>query len=635
MSTKTAFPKAVALFTLPNNPEPSARFRQRFNAVAQELKIGLEWVRDEKDPLAVNADELKIAATDLKKYKSTQPTPKIFNDALVTDVRKVLTEVERQRLKKVEESARFHKRVAYRAPLENLNRAERKAVELFQMEVKPPLNRIVQKQEDPSAPMLGAWLVHHGDYYSQILFGRFHRDVCAEPFSSDMACSLAPFFPDLPAISGMMGPGVTLEKFLELGKTLSPSAEELRPTTLLELKDGKIIATPLPLHPQFREDHLELAAALEKIATLNVDGDALDPKLRDQLKKWALFFRTGKARDEAIAAQATIDAGEGGGMLRVHIGPSESYWADNTKFPYLLQVGIRNPKVMAEMSQGSDLFPELEASLAGIPSYTPRKLSTRGGFADPIYQAITGGFFETFSSREPLGNNFPNYEGYHAEGSNRFIVMEGMEETAPQIKTILSRLLDEDVSSLENHHLTYGTVDHESGHLLGPQRSHITPSGKKMGAVFGIHWGSADEPKADLTEVVKIRLALQKGRITEEEAVSCLKGYLGWSLSNRYKGKKAFPDMTDHYFGHLLEVGYYFQTGALSLVHGKIHADWKKLLETGHDLWRKIIAFQAAGDLKGFLDFSRETVARIPDEADRIILEASKDMPMMFIERHL
>ncbi len=629
--------------SLPEDPQPSIRLRKRFNDVAKELGIGLEWTKDDQDFLVVNPDEVLVKSEFLAKYGLKEKILTLFNPQLTRDIRNIFSEVERQRLDAVNKSALIHKRISYRAPLENLNKAEQKAVELFQAKVKSPLSRIEARQHDPHAPELNDYMVDHGDYYSKILFSRFHKDNCAGPFVADEKCSLFPFFPDQAPINGMIAPTISMEEFQALGAKLPVNAEELRPTTILS-KDaqGKIISTPIPLDAAFKSDHLELAKALDEIASLSIGGDHLDPGLSSQLKKWAQFFRTGDAQDEAAAAQATIDAGESGGMLRVHLGPSESYWDDNTKFPYLLQVGVRDPKLVAELAHGKGTFLELEKSLSDIQNYKPRELSSRGGFADPIYQAITGGFIESFPIREPAGNNFPNYEGYKIEGSNRFILLDALLPAISGTKTVMGRLFDEDFSKWNaEKYIIRDVVDHESGHLLGPQRGHITPSGQKMGAVFGKHWGSADEAKADLTASQRVRVDYEAGRLSEAEAKNYWRASMSFHMGNRYKGKAAFDSdkLTDHYYGHMIQVGQYFKTGALTLVsvHGekKLHIDYKKMSEVSTALWRTIISFQASGNLEGFLKLGKTLVASIPEEADKMILEAGKDQPISFVERHL
>lgn len=642
----------LSIFTVPEGFSTSNRFRDRFNAVAKDMKIGLRWNEDLKEIYKVNVDELEVLADFQQKYGLKGNHPTQWNDALIKDTLAVLNEMERIRLSAVEKSALLHNRIPFRGNLESLTPAERKAVELFHDKVKPVLDRIEARQHDLNADILAQWMKKNGgDYYSHILFERFRKDNCAGYYGAlvgEPTCSLFPFYPDQPMINGMIDAGITLEDFTKMGQSWSPTAEEGRPTTVLEKDGDKVKAIPLPLHPRFKADHQELAKSLDEIAALDID-----PMLKDQMKKWAKFFRTGSAKDEALAVQATIDAGESKSNLRVHIGPSESYWDDNTKFPYLLQVGLKDPELSKKLEAGSKNFQVMETSLNDIPYYQARALSSRGGFADPIYQVVTGGFIESFPIREPLGNNFTNYSGYAefgVQGSNRFILMDGLLSAADQIKVAMTRVMDDEglAGWDARHYIIENVVGHESGHLLGPQRDHVTPNGQKMGAIFGAHWGRADEPKADLTALQQTRVEYEENRISWAETVSRLRGMVGMSFSNRYKGKAAFAAgvsdpkklLPAHYYGHMMEVGYYFKTGAFSLTTNqegqkRIHVDYDKILKSSKELWRTIIAFQAAGDVKGFLEFGNSLPTYIPDAADKLIIDANKDLPMFFIERHL
>lgn len=624
--------KVVPSFTLPANARPSERYRQRFNDVAKELKIDAQWVKDETNPLVIDAEEIQSASS----YSEE-------------DIRKVLAEVEQRRLKSVEASALYHKRIPFRAPLELLNPVERRAVELFAEKIKPALDRIDAQSHDSHALELADTMQLSGDYYSKILFARLHRDTCAGiEFMKDPACSLFPFYPDQPPLNGMIDPAIakSSEEFSALVKQWKPEDERLRATTLLSKNgNGEIIATPIVSHPAYKKDHQDLAWVLVEIAGLNVGGDRLDPQVQKQLLAWARFFQTGTAEDEAAAVQATIDAGEGGGNLLINLGPAESYWDDNVKLSYLLQVGVKDPSMQARFGQQSALFQTLENSLTGMENYTPRQLSTRGGFANPMYQAVTGGFWETFSVREPIANSYPNHDYPTVEGTNRFISMEGTEAAAGQLKIALSRLLDEDVSGWDAQKLfTELIVDHESGHLLGPQTQHEIPNLGKVGVVFGPSYMATEEAKADLTAAATTRLLYQRGELKWDQVRERVQTNLAMSMSNRYKGKAAFASgLQAHYYGHMLEVGHWFQTGALTLVEveqngmkeKRIHVDYEKILESSWNLWRTLIQFQASGDVNGFKALGTEAVSHIPDEADAMILKANADLPMFFIERHL
>lgn len=606
-------------------PHPSARYREVFNATARELGLPYRWTRDEDNPNAIDPAELDG-------YQGSA-----FDDATARDLKTVLKTIEERRLEHVEKSFLYHKRYPFRAPLERLSPVERRAVEHFAHKVKPLLSRIEAVQNDPEAPAQQAWMKDYGDYYSGLLFERYHREQLAGPLASEPAASLFPFFPDQPEINGMIGPGITLEDFRCLAASLPPDADELRPTTaLFRDEEGAIACQAWPLHPSVREEHRALAKELEAAAELEVEGEQLDPAVQRQLKAWARFFRYGSRDAEAAAVQASIDAGESGGNLRIHLGPSESYWPDNTKFPYLLQVGVRIPEIQEELSEWKETFPPVERSLEGIPHYAPRELSLRGGFAEPLYQALTGGFIETYSGREPRGNNFPNYN-YGTEGSNRFIVMEALPPLAQQSRRVFDRVVENSLS-LESydHHIVLFATGHESGHLIGPQRDHVTPEGR-MGTVFGELWGKIEEPKADLTALEMVRHRYRAGEIDRAERDSFLAAALGYMLT-LYASKEKFEagDAPPHYYGYTLEIGHFFQAGALEMApSGKLEVEYDRLADSAHDLWRRLITFQAAGDVEGFRSFARQCGESIPEAADALILTSQEPGQDYYVERHL
>jgi len=632
--------RVIPPFTLPENPQPSERYRKQFN----ENKVGIIWEKDTHNPLVVDADEIKLSDVAQKAY-NTKEHVTAFNSVLAKDIRGIMDAVEAKRLARVETSALFHKRIVYRGPIELLSPVEQKAAYLLDSKVAPLINHIESIQEDPNANAQASYMASYGDYYSKILYSRFMNDTCAgfDAYIIDPTCSLFPFFPDRSPINGMIASDISMADFKKLGQTLPANAEELRPTTVLSRDaNGKIQSTPLPLYSPVKELHQKLAAALLEVAALQVDGQGLNSKVQDQLRKWAQFFTTGSAADEKAAMQATIDAGEvDGGLFRVHIGPSESYWDDNTKFPYVLQVGVRDPQSMQKLSAIAKLFPKLESSTQ-IPNYKPRNLSTRGGFADPMFHLTTAGFLRTFAITEPAGNNIPNYS-YGTEGSNRLIWLDSLQSGLTRSKEQLGLLLvDEKLPEHNDFQVVIEyVVNHESGHLLGPQRSHITPNGQQMGAIFGAHWGDADEPKADLTNAVVTKMKIDAGDLTIETAKPMLRKIAGYSLLRYRKGKDAFlaGKLRDHTYGAVLEIAFFFKEGAMKLVNTKkgqrIKIDYPKLLAAAIKLREAIMTFQANGDLAGYQKFGQDVVSAMPKLADKMIHGLIDKNKFTFVERHL
>lgn len=565
--------------------------------------------------------------------------PDAFQPQLKADVTRVLQEVEKERLSLLKKSASLHEHLPFRAPFEQLRPVEQAAVKLLYNRVKPLIDKIEANQHTPQAPAQAAWIDKHGEPEAKQLFARFHHDQMAGPLYYDERASLLPTFPEAPPINGMIDPSISLDEFSAMAAKVGAQADEMRPTTMLTKSNGQILSHPIAQDARFRADHLALAQCMQDLSSLEVGGQKLDDKTRQQFSAWATYFRSGSREDEARAVQASIDAGESDSLLRVHLGPSESYWADNVKFPYDLQVGVRDPKIQADMKSSTQQFLEVEQSLADIPNYQPRPVKTRGGFADPIYQIFTGGFVETFYAREVKGVNFPNYPYVGVEGSNRFMLLEAMAPVGGHAREIAQRLLDRVPGKLEETETMYCAY-HESGHLLGPQRSHITPSGVTMGLVFGSDWGAAEEPKADLNVIEMISLRARDGSISQEDKRTHLEAATNILLSF-YPGKHLFEEgkATDHYYGYLLQAGYLLQKGAISLVQTpegeRLHINPDKVESASHELFKKLITFESMGQRDEFLAFGRSVIESIPTKVDDMIIKAQGEYRPYFVDHQV
>jgi hypothetical protein len=73
-----------------------------------------------------------------------------------------------------------------------------------------------------------------------------------------------------------------------------------------------------------------------------------------------------------------------------------------------------------------------------------------------MYQAVTGGFVETFG-REPKGNNYPNYP-YGTEGSNRFIPLETYPSFAAPMRGLLEKVTDLPIGRYDDEELITRTA---------------------------------------------------------------------------------------------------------------------------------------------------------------------------------
>lgn len=632
--------QGITLFPLPSDPAPSANFRAQFNAIAgpkteqnpDGLDLGIEWTSDRKNPLAVDAKELRIAADKLNAYGATAATPTNYTVQLQHAVTAVLQKLEAKRRERVQAGIASVDWVIVPVATDQLTPAERTAARQIVERVFPIVDRVNARENDPRNPAYTAWMKQNGAEYaggaSMRVYARMQRGVCPGiPAGFNPACSTLPFFPENPPINGMIDPKISAKEFKALAKKLSataPGDELLRPSTIItKQRGGKYLAVPTPLHPAYRADFQAMASELTAVATL----PDLDAAFANQCRALAQYFRTGSAQDEARAAQATIDAGDSRSNLRMELFPSESYWSDNTKFPLLGMVGVRDRNMQQTLDLIKSVWPTLETKIfSGIPHFTPRAtVSARGGVADVVRQLATAGYLRSFPV-QPAGWNFPNYQQYAKrwalEGSNRYVAVDTLEQSVDSIVTIAQRMLGK---TLEPKHiiqyLALFVGAHEAGHLLGVLRDHITPSGVPLGTAFGDHWAQAEEPKADLLVLAIARLLKEEGKL-DAAAYHSIVEISSLRIFGRMYGdrgnKKTFfaKNIQDHLFGAVMTAGYGFQQKAYRWDGAKIIIDDDAVAAAGEALLRKIVTFQAAGDVDGFMQFATDCVTAIPDAAD-------------------
>jgi hypothetical protein len=653
---------------------PSARYAAAFNTVSAQQKAGifmdpsrLAGARSLNDVMIVHqgakfligeAPDIEMVVHRIAKARFGEG-PSFQNQLAV--MKQVVGGVEEGRRALVEESANYHQHDKRTPPPEMwalLNRTEQAAVRLFKSKVAPIIARIEARQQNHNARALEAAMAKDDvGEPSRRIFSRIRNDLLVgAQYQGKPLGSLHPAFPDRVGMNGMIGPGWSAKRFAEKAATLDPHHEMLRPTTVVE-DDGTVI--PISQHEDFKDDYQALAEALDVIATLKIGTDRLNPKVVKQLKLWRNFYRSGTAIDEALAVQATIDAGEeDAGLLRIHIGPSESYWADAKKFPELLMVGIRDPKLARKMKERQQAFLALEASLTGIANYTPRTLSLRGGYADPMWTMVTAGFIYTFQYGEPMALNFPNYPYPGVEGTNNLIMTDVALSAIKRAQFALANVLKVNRQPTREElyvALINFVVAHETGHSSGPQRQHKVPDGRNMADAFNGEkpsgWGDSDELKADMTAAAQTAL-LSRADIPELRAVWELLGdtsisrevvendviaLLGSSLSKKYKGKELFMDGTlvNHAFGTMVQVSYLWKSGALTREGDRLRLDFDKALAAMHELRREIIKFQAVGDAKGYYAFAHAAVEALPDEIDELLLRLTQGEKDYFVDREL
>ena len=268
---------------------------------------------------------------------------------------------------------------SYGAVLETLTPAKRAWFEA----VKDPLTEasldIYGGQVHPEYELNEAWMASEADLYSKLHFARV-RETQANwlpshltPYGYASAAdarqydSVLPWFPDLPGMESAMWPiDMTEEEFAYLTKNYDPQHPILQPYTVVEratpeeveriqvitktnrsnepmewivqgLEGRKYKVTNIAFHNRFRPHFLRVAQVLRENADIEIDGDRLDPSFKEYTLVMADAFENGQF-EKLLSA----DMAQTSGNLFFTFFPHEGYWSDNTKFPWLMEIGIRD-----------------------------------------------------------------------------------------------------------------------------------------------------------------------------------------------------------------------------------------------------------------------------------------------------
>lgn len=132
----------------------------------------------------------------------------------------------------------------------------------------------------------------------------------------------------------------------------------------------------IAFHERFRPHFLRVAQVLRENAPIEIDGDTLDPSFKEYTLVMADAFENGQF-EKLLAA----DMAQTSGNLFFTFFPHEGYWSDNTKFPWMMEIGIRDGAFKNEALIHAQAFQWLEEKTARIIqttglSYEPRLMNS-------------------------------------------------------------------------------------------------------------------------------------------------------------------------------------------------------------------------------------------------------------------
>ncbi|MBI4125925.1 MAG: hypothetical protein HY465_00370 [Deltaproteobacteria bacterium] len=512
-------------------------------------------------------------------------------------------------------------------------------------------------------------------------------DHCPVPFHTDERdCSLYPIPPDYPAINGMLPwnltptdwrlitwaykkhatladpvfrpdtvvewagsekPFAVFERLYPLVERLDTIDAELAKSDLpaarkkeLEAKRtslerkmkpalkglvGSLTSTPLPLHPLFADVSRRIADKADEIAQSLAQAH---PDVARHLVAVGRYFRSGSNTDAWEVLRTIIE--QEAGEFRIAVSPgTESYWADNTKFAALMWVGIVDRQAQAAV-QGFASKMMVDADRLAVEKTTykgePSKKGQDTVVVDTMNMLSYAGFLRGFPHGTPGGWNFPNFD-YGVPSRKKMVMALRILELRKN-----AELVGELLGPYAKYVTGFGDVcfvtGHENGHFAGPSRNYPTAKGGTMGSIFGERWGWADEPKADMTSPTSLRIGLEDGTFTLDQAKEIFFTYLSWQWT-RLQAEKNFERLgQSHEVGIPLEIGWWYQHGLFRLEGAGNQArpvynlsapdaitkeELLKWLRLGEALYLKIVDYQARGDVAGYIAEAQGIANQLPD----------------------
>lgn len=597
-------------FTLPPGERISSRYKERFNEIAEELQLNTRWKGDSPEP----------------------------SEAMEGEVQNIATRLEEVRRAKVKESYGINERATVVPPIHLLNPTERLALRHLAERVKPLVNEIYSLQENPRNGVYWKWMEQQGDVYSKVLFQRHQRDTGVGHLVNDPSLSLFPFFPEKPGYNGMFSSEVSAKEWSALEKTLPRNDPLLAPDTIvIKSKTGAFEAQPMAKSPLFEPLLRDLAKELRAIAGLKIEGSGLSVSLQRQLRSLARAFETGEPGDTRKALQSTLSQKDGG--LRVLLGPFDKIWGDGSKGAFIFQVGIRDPKIGKDLQALDDVAVRVAEDII-LPGDRPQRTSFALDSLEPVHQALVAGSMGTFPIREISGNSINGSDFFNSGGELKTVHLEVLPHISRRNSLALARVLHpEQIVAPGEINLEAFIAAHEKAHLLGPQASDRVLDGNSVQSAFGRRYLDFEESKADLGAVVLALEGNRMGGLSPEMAKGIYLAHLSYLFSNRYKGKSRKLDLGGHDFARMTQVGFMFQQGAFSLISTgqgpRIQVQFENYPLVAREMWQKIMEFQIEGNVGKARQFGLNLIDRIPEPADRLILDSNQGIPHFFLNREI
>lgn len=656
----------------PNFPEwteSSSRYRDVFNATADDMGVPIKYVADRSGASCTNnipdpaCDEVVIVQEKAQRYMTDG---RVDATRFAADICAVRTEVERRRhvmVQKGMEVFPVSKSSTYTEDkLRLLNPAER----AWAAKVAPVFSEVslavygvqATRQSGPTTE----WMNDHADPYSAFHYHRSrHSGLPTQPVedfkNSEHYSSSIPWFPANSSFNMMWPVDLTADELADINQHYTaddpirlPFTRVYRvPPALAEriaanpmhhagnqiewVREGKsgesYRVLNMAFDPEIRPSLLQLTATLRQEADVTVQGSALHPTFREYTLTVADALERG---DFVGLLRADLQQAEGG--LFMTLFPHEGYWEDGVKYPMMGEIGIRDVELIDRAAKFGHVFQwmgqeiQAVARAAGFSTYVAPQFDASNVRRDMafIWPVVTGGFMRAYV-RDPGGHDYPKRR-YDGLNTHRVVmVLDTLKTWAPLCKQTAARIFGPDVAQHVNFDAKIvDTLFHEAGHGAQIPQDETLPTGKPFGEAFGIHWGILVEPWADADAMLALHKLWKDGVVSEDHFKQGLYASLSYQFVRLRPRAVALSDGVmaggPHITGSSEMIGWLWARGAFTRdASGAYHlAEVPQLVDAVRGFRNTLVGFAARGDVAGFKQFVTKTVTELPEVVEKDLI---------------
>jgi len=675
--------QGVDLSSYPSWSVPSKTYRDLFNWISKELDTGITYVKDVNKGSTNYPDvylgEISVSKEKLGFYGIQSTSPTQSTQKLDEQISKIIDiiEIRRFRVAKATYDQLTVKKSESLDRMSQLNSAEKIWVERVSSRLVHESLTIYGKQAHHRFEIMDYWMRTKGDLYSRTHYKRMRSlkfpklderslEELKFPKQSEFASPM-PWFPVPPSYSAMWPHDLSKDELEYINKTYDLEDPIRQTYTVVERVDSEkaqgIRTNPMKngigeqvewvrtglygrlyrvvnivFHKRFRRHFMTMAMALRENADISFNDTALDPQFKAYTLTMADTFENG---DFYSLLKADLEQTQGN--LFMSAFPHEGYWKDGTKFPFMLEVAIRDARVTASVLQNADVFQWLETETAkeiqelGI-DYSPRLMKPEDiqKSAALAWAVAYGGFMRAYE-RDPGGHDYPKRVYTGITGHRTALFLDALKSWVPIMNAIGKQIINpEDAQYISFDGLVDFATWHEGSHGTGNRETTPTKSGRTMSEVLGGLWGLQAETYADAGAFVILDRLYRTGRISERKYREGVMSGIAMEFKRAWPKKQAlhaaYQEGDPHGVGSNLMLGWLYEDKVLELKDdGQMYVDWKRLEPSVNALRSKLIEFASTDNLDDFKAWCNGRIKAIPDNLEERIVKAKKSVSLLVV----